>query len=69
MRVDEQGRTNVVFEDKLVQLIGERSIIGRSFVIHEKEDDNGSGGDLESTKTGNAGARIGCGTIRTRNEI
>ena len=35
---------------------GKYSVGGRSFVVHEKEDDFGQ-------PAGNAGARIGCGTI------
>jgi Cu-Zn family superoxide dismutase len=46
-----------------VQLQGRRSVMGRSLVIHESIDDLGKGGDAESLKTGNAGARIGCAVI------
>ena len=48
---------------KRVDLIGERSVIGRSIVIHSDEDDLGKGGDAESLKTGNAGERLACGVI------
>lgn len=39
-------------------------ILGRAFIVHAGEDDLGLGGDDESTRTGNAGARIAGGIIR-----
>ena len=41
----------------------ENTIVGRAIVVHALEDDLGLGGDEESKKTGNAGARVGCGLI------
>lgn len=39
------------------------SVLGRSIVIHADADDLGLGGATSSTTTGNAGARVACGTI------
>ena len=50
-------------EDHLVQLTGENSVIGRSFVVHAGVDDLGLGGHELSKTTGNAGGRLACGTI------
>ena len=52
--------------DQLVQLHGPFSVVGRSCVLHKKTDDLGRGGNEESLKTGNAGARIACGVIGLR---
>jgi Cu-Zn family superoxide dismutase len=42
---------------------GELSIIGRSLVVHEDEDDLGKGGHDDSLTTGHAGKRIDCAVI------
>ena len=69
------GKVKKTFSDSKIKLKGKNSIIGRSVVIHENEDDLGLGGldenrnvidkkvHLESKKTGNAGKRIACGVI------
>ena len=52
--------------DDEAALSGANSIIGRSMVCHAGTDDLGEGeGEkaAESKKTGNAGARLACGTI------
>lgn len=49
--------------DQEASLYGQYTIIGRGVVLHEGTDDLGLGGDLGSTKTGNAGSRLACGVI------
>lgn len=61
--VDETGRCNQEIIVNNLPLSGHHSVIGRSMIIHEKEDDLGLGGDSESKKTGNSGERISCGII------
>ena len=59
-----KGECRMTMEDKLVKLRGTKAnVIGRSIVIHSKEDDLGLGGDEDSLKTGNAGSRITCAVI------
>lgn len=66
---DSDGNFIFEYEDDLVDLSGDYSIIGRSIVIHEKEDDCGkyryekSEKGIGSRTTGNAGARISCALI------
>lgn len=49
--------------DKLIQLSGELSIIGRAIVVHADKDDLGKGGHSDSKTTGHAGARVACAVI------
>jgi len=63
---DDSGIAKIELTDKLIQLHGANSVIGRSMVVHAGIDDLGKGeGDKkeESLKTGNAGARVACGVI------
>jgi Cu-Zn family superoxide dismutase len=63
LKVDLFGKSNYSTRDDLIQLNGIYSIVGRSLIIHKNRDDCGQGGDEESHKTGNAGARIACAVI------
>ena len=59
------GKCEGYFYDKLISLDrnSKCSIIGRSVIIHDKEDDLGKGTNESSLTTGNAGRRIACGVI------
>ena len=65
---DESGIASFTIKAKRVDLLGDRSVIGRGFVVHSDRDDLGKGGDAESLKTGNAGDRLACGVITLRSE-
>jgi Cu-Zn family superoxide dismutase len=54
---DAQGKAYLDRVDPVLSFTGNASIIGRSVIVHEKED------DLKSQPTGAAGARVGCGVI------
>lgn len=60
---DAEGNGLYEHTDAQVHLFGAYSVIGRSCVLHKSTDDLGEGGNAESLKTGNAGARIACGVI------
>ena len=60
---DERGVASGVLTESLVRLFGETSVVGRSVVLHEGEDDLGRGGQPCSLTTGCAGGRLACGTI------
>ena len=63
---DDSGISQFTIEAKRVDLLGDRSIVGRGLVVHADEDDLGRGGDAESLKTGNAGDRLAWGIISLR---
>jgi superoxide dismutase, Cu-Zn family len=56
VEADASGKAHLDWKGKL-SLSGNDSIIGRSIVVHEKED------DLKTDPSGNSGARIACGVI------
>jgi len=59
----EDGVAKFEISDKLINMMGPNSIIGRTMVIHEGVDDLGRGGHEQSKTTGNAGGRLACGVI------
>jgi len=61
--ITKNGKTKGSFIDKKISLKGKNNIMGRSVVVHDLKDDLGKGGDDESLKTGNAGARLNCAKI------
>eukprot|EP00092_Neocalanus_flemingeri_P031854 GFUD01034601.1.p1 GENE.GFUD01034601.1~~GFUD01034601.1.p1 ORF type:complete len:185 (-),score=28.14 GFUD01034601.1:63-617(-) len=57
--------TSVYIVDGLLELgYGTMDVIEKAIVVHEGEDDLGLG-DGDSKKTGNAGARVACGIIKS----
>ncbi|XP_071487451.1 uncharacterized protein [Diadema antillarum] len=57
------GDIDVRFNDTFASLVGNKSIIGRSFVLHAGEDDLGKVDNDGSRASGNAGARLACCVI------
>lgn len=57
LEADENGKAHYRMVDKMLELNGAHSIIGRSIIVHAGED------DLTSQPTGAAGARVAYGVI------
>jgi Cu-Zn family superoxide dismutase len=57
IEADSSGKAHLELTDKLMTMSGAKSIIGRSVIAHEKED------DLKTQPTGNSGGRVACGVI------
>jgi Cu-Zn family superoxide dismutase len=51
------GHAHLILKDKELSMSGDKSIIGRSIIVHAQED------DLMTQPAGNSGARIACGLI------
>ena len=60
VEADASGHARLEWKGKL-SLTGADSIIGKSVVVHEKED------DLKTDPSGNSGARVACGVINASN--
>jgi Cu-Zn family superoxide dismutase len=56
IEADASGKAHIDWKGKM-SLSGADSIIGKSLVVHEKED------DLKTDPSGNSGARFACGVI------
>jgi Cu-Zn family superoxide dismutase len=57
LEADASGKAHLELTDNMMTMSGEKSIIGRGVIVHEKED------DLKSQPVGNAGGRLACGVI------
>lgn len=57
------GNCQFKFTDSQVRLSGDANVIGRSMIVHEDEDDLGTGVHKDSHTTGHAGKRLVCGVI------
>ncbi|HTA77879.1 MAG TPA: superoxide dismutase family protein [bacterium] len=58
LNADANGVANYMRHDKVVQLSGDNTIIGRSVIVHGGKD------DYKTQPTGNSGARVACGVIQ-----
>lgn len=69
--VFENGICQELFFDNKISLYSteKNCILNRSLVLHDKRDDCGLGGNLESLKTGNAGGRLACANIKETYEV
>uniref|UniRef100_A0A8D0H944 Superoxide dismutase [Cu-Zn] n=1 Tax=Sphenodon punctatus TaxID=8508 RepID=A0A8D0H944_SPHPU len=63
-----EGKIRKYRPNLLATMFGAYSILGRSVVIHEQEDDMGKGGNKASLENGNAGRRLACCVIGTCNK-
>eukprot|EP00533_Pseudo-nitzschia_delicatissima_P010893 CAMPEP_0116102544 /NCGR_PEP_ID=MMETSP0327-20121206/13406_1 /TAXON_ID=44447 /ORGANISM="Pseudo-nitzschia delicatissima, Strain B596" /LENGTH=141 /DNA_ID=CAMNT_0003594591 /DNA_START=133 /DNA_END=558 /DNA_ORIENTATION=+ len=67
LEADASGVATIKMDDSKVKIFGPHSVIGRSVVICAGEDDEGRGGQENSTTTGNAGPRIAFGVVGLAN--
>lgn len=60
IEADESGNAHYERVDTIISLSGSNSIVGKTIMIHAKED------DLKTDPSGNSGVRIGCGVIKAK---
>ena len=60
---DMQGNANYTYVDTVASLFGQYTILNRTVVIHEMQDNLGLAGNATSLATGDAGAKTGCAII------
>lgn len=60
LRADESGRAQLDFVFDFLKLNGPHSIVGRSVIVHQGQD------DLSTDPSGQAGQRMACGVIRSQ---
>lgn len=63
IQADHNGSAVFNMTDRLLDLNGKHSIIGRALVVHADEDDLGRGTHNDSLTTGHSGSRIACCVI------
>lgn len=63
-----EGKIRKYKPNLFATLFGPYSIMGRSIVIHEQEDDMGKGNNKASLENGNAGKRLACCVIGMGNK-
>jgi len=57
INADANGKAHLELFDRTMKFDGDKSILGRAVIVHEKED------DLKTQPTGNAGGTVACGVI------
>ncbi|XP_051157022.1 uncharacterized protein LOC127279009 isoform X2 [Leptopilina boulardi] len=60
---NKEGEAVINITDSIISLSGPNNVLGRAFVVHEKEDDLGKGNTSLSLETGDAGDRLACGIV------
>ncbi len=63
IQANEDGNVSTHITTGKLTLYGKNSILGRSIIIHEDEDDLGKGNHDDSHITGHAGKRLDCAVI------